>query len=83
MICQKHLTEYGIAAFYSSNKPVVFHLLMSKVPKSYYKDLLSSISKISAGIPQGSGLGLLLFFISVNGVAVNILSIRRLFADDN
>lgn len=56
---------------------------MSKVPESYYKDLLSSISEISAVIPQRSGLGLLLFFISVNDVAVNMLSIRRLFANDN
>ena len=47
-----------------------------------YKDLLSSKQDIFAGVLQGSVLGLL-FLTYVNNVAVNMLSICRLFADDN
>ena len=43
-----------------------------------YKDLLSSKWDISAGVPRGS-----VSLNYVNDVAENMLSICRLFADDN
>lgn len=48
-----------------------------------YKNLLSSKSEISASVPQESALGQLLSLINVSEVAVNMLSLCRLFADDN
>lgn len=57
--------------------------LCQRSQKVMYKDLLSSKSELSAGVPQGSVLGPLLFFIYVNDVASNMLSMCRLFADDN
>ena len=42
----------------------------------------SQLKNITAGVPQGSVLGPLLFLIYVNDITDNLLSVTRLFADD-
>ena len=44
---------------------------------------MSSLSNVSAGVPQGPAQGPLLFIIYINDIAENLLSFSRLFADDN
>ena len=45
-------------------------------------DCQSTSRKVTSGVPQGSVLGLLLFFIYVNDLPAQIQSYCRLFADD-
>ena len=42
----------------------------------------SRLNEISAGVPQGSVLGPVLFLVFVNAITENLVSISRLFADD-
>jgi hypothetical protein len=46
-------------------------------------DQLSSSASLNVRIPQGSVLGPLLFLIYVNEVAENMVSLCRLFPDNN
>ena len=57
--------------------------LCNRRQKVMYKDIFSCNRNINAGVPQGSVLGPLLFLIYVNDVSENMISLCRLFADDN
>ena len=46
------------------------------------KGEMSDVKRVSAGVPQGSVLGPLLFLVYINDIVDNIDSVMKLFADD-
>ena len=59
------------------------HYLYNRRQKVILQTAESNIEHISAGVPQGSVLGPLLFLLYVNDISDNLLSLTRLFADDS
>ena len=55
---------------------------MKEKQKVVIKDSSSSLYNVSAGVPQGSVLGHLLFLVYINDIGEQLLSLTRLFADD-
>jgi hypothetical protein len=56
---------------------------MNRTQNVMYRNWYSSIGNVQAGVPQGSVLTPLLFLVYVNNVADNIVSLSRLYTDDN
>jgi hypothetical protein len=56
--------------------------LSNRTQRVVIKDALSNISRLKAGVPQGSVLGPLLFLVFINDIADGMTGLGRLFADD-
>ena len=73
------LKAYGI----NGNLFDWFHsYLNEREQRVVIKNASSSFTTILGGVPQGSGLGPLLFIIYINDIADKLASLTRLFADD-
>ena len=56
--------------------------LFKRRQKVINKNSWSSFEPVSAGVPQGSVLGPLMFLIYINDIGEKFISLSRLFADD-
>ena len=74
------LKQYGI-----SNDLLAFlsNYLSNRKQSLVLNDAISPSLPLTAGVPQGSVLGPLLFLIYVNDISEHLLSLTRLFADDS
>jgi len=57
--------------------------LTNRQQRVVIQSAVSNTKRITAGVPQGSVLGPLLFLIYVNDISDSLLSLTRLFADDS
>ena len=73
------INSYGIRGNLLSWFKNYLHLRKQKV---VIRDSSSSLSNVSAGVPESSVFGPLLFLIYVNDIGEQLLSLSRLFADD-
>ena len=60
----------------------VLNYLTNRKQRALINSTASQLDTLSAGVPQGSVLGLLFFLVYVNDITENLLSLTRLFADD-
>ena len=74
------LKQYGISG---SLLNWIADYLNNRQPRVVIKGHMSDYKTVTAGVPQGSVLGPLLFLIYINDIAESFLSLTRLFADDS
>ena len=74
------LDQYGISG---NLLKWVSNYLSNRTQSVVLNSVTSTTKYTSAGVPQGSVLGPLLFLIYVNDISENLLSLTRLFADDS
>jgi hypothetical protein len=60
-----------------------FNYLYQRKQKVINRATSSTVCEVSAGFPQGSVLGPLLFLVYINDIGEKLLSLSRLFADDS
>ena len=79
---RKYLQFFTLKIFVYLNLWICSYL-SNRRQKVTFKSFASTIKSILAGVPQGSVLGPLLFLICINGIAKQVLSLTKLFADDS